>query len=123
MYLYHSSFKEDTLNLSYVIFLCSNFNISPSNNKMILRIYMYLNTLKSSVSCLLVETIIMIVVKTLGFYSVFLGPLFVCFLYPAPPEGGILFYLCQSFRPSKIFFIAFFLATIDGKNLIFGHKL
>ena len=36
---------------------------------------------------------------------------------PAPPkgEGGILFYLC----PSKIFFSA----TIDGRNLIFGHKL
>ena len=36
---------------------------------------------------------------------------------PAPPKGerGILFYLC----PSKIFFSA----TIDGRNLIFGHKL
>jgi hypothetical protein len=28
-----------------------------------------------------------------------------------------------SFRPSKIFFVAFFSATIDGRNLIFGHKL
>jgi len=28
-----------------------------------------------------------------------------------------------SFRPSKKFFIAFFSATIDGRNLIFGHKL
>jgi hypothetical protein len=41
----------------------------------------------------------------------------------APPEGGILFYLCPSFHPSKIFFVAFFSATIDGRNLIFGHKL
>jgi hypothetical protein len=28
-----------------------------------------------------------------------------------------------SFRPSKIFFVTFFSATIDGRNLIFGHKL
>ena len=41
---------------------------------------------------------------------------------PAPPEGGILFYLCPSIRP-KIFFGAFFSAAIDGRNLIFGHKL
>jgi hypothetical protein len=34
-------------------------------------------------------------------------------------EGGIVFYLC----PSKIFFVAFFSATIDGRNLIFDHKL
>ena len=33
--------------------------------------------------------------------------------------GGILFYL----RPFKIFFVEFFSATIDGRNLIFGHKL
>jgi hypothetical protein len=43
--------------------------------------------------------------------------------YMAPPEGGILFYLCPSFHPSKIFFVAFFSASIDGRNLIFGHKL
>jgi hypothetical protein len=51
---------------------------------------------------------------------------FVCFLIiPTLPEGGggILFYLCPSFRPSKIFLVAFFSATIDGRNLIFGHKL
>ena len=54
------------------------------------------------------------------------------FLYPPPViipplhwrgGGGILFYLCLSFRPFKIFFVAFFSATIDGRNLIFGHKL
>jgi hypothetical protein len=28
-----------------------------------------------------------------------------------------------SFRPSKIIFVAFFSATIDGRNLIFGHQL
>ena len=45
-------------------------------------------------------------------------------LYPCSPkgEGGILFYLCPSFRPSKIFFVAFFLVTVDGRNQIFGHK-
>ena len=42
-------------------------------------------------------------------------------LYPRFPkgEGGILFYLC----PSKIFVVAFFSVTVDGRNLIFGHKL
>ena len=50
---------------------------------------------------------------------------------------GILFYLCLSVRPSvrlsvclsvrpslclKTFFVAFFSATTDGRNLIFGHK-
>jgi hypothetical protein len=44
-------------------------------------------------------------------------------LYPhSTREGGILYYLCLSFHPSKIFFIAFISATIDGRNLIFGHK-
>ena len=28
-----------------------------------------------------------------------------------------------SFRSSKIYFVAFFSATVDGRNLIFGHKL
>jgi hypothetical protein len=27
-----------------------------------------------------------------------------------------------SFRSSKIFFVAFFSVTVDGRNLIFGHK-
>ena len=27
-----------------------------------------------------------------------------------------------SFRPSKIFFVALFSVTVDGRNLIFGHK-
>ena len=45
-------------------------------------------------------------------------------LYPCSPkgEGGILFYLCPSFRPSKIFFVTLFSVTVDGRNLIFGHK-
>jgi hypothetical protein len=34
----------------------------------------------------------------------------------------MLFYLCPSVRPSKIFFGAFFSVTVDGRNLIFGHK-
>jgi hypothetical protein len=38
-------------------------------------------------------------------------------------EGGILFYLCPSFRPSKIFFVAFFSITVDGRNLIFSITL
>ena len=37
----------------------------------------------------------------------------------------IMFYqmsVCPSFRPSKIFFVAFFSVTVDGRNLIFCHK-
>ena len=45
------------------------------------------------------------------------------FIPPLPEGGGsILFYLCPSVCPSKIFFIAFFSVTVDGRNLIFGHK-
>ena len=62
---------------------------------------------------------------TFQWHSKVQSPLyFFIFLYPRSPkgEGGILFYLCPSFRPSKIFFVAFFSVTVDGKNLIFGHK-
>ena len=39
-------------------------------------------------------------------------------IIPPFPEGGggILFYLCLSVRPSKIFFVTFFSATIDGQK-------
>ena len=46
---------------------------------------------------------------------------------PAARRGGgytvLSLSVCPSFRPSKIFFVAFFSATINGRNLIFGHKL
>ena len=50
------------------------------------------------------------------------------FYTPAPPEGAYCFTSVRSsvrlsFRPYKICFVAFFSATIDGRNLIFGHKL
>ena len=48
------------------------------------------------------------------------------FIIPPLPEGrwgGILFYVCPSFRPSKIFFIALFSVTVDGRNLIFLYTL
>jgi hypothetical protein len=39
-------------------------------------------------------------------------------LYPAPRRGrGV--YCFTSVRPSKIFFVAFFSVTVDGRNLIF----
>ena len=44
------------------------------------------------------------------------------YVYPNSTGGGILFYLCPSVRP-KIFFVAFFSAAIDSRNLIIGHKL
>ena len=57
--------------------------------------------------------------KILHFYSSF-------YTRSLKGEGGILFYLCPSvrpsFRPSKIFFVTFFSVTVDGRNLIFGHK-
>ena len=55
---------------------------------------------------------------------VLLMKLFLCAYYtPAPPEGVYCFSsVRRSVRP-KIFFVAFFSATIDGRNLIFGHKL
>jgi hypothetical protein len=51
-----------------------------------------------------------------------------CFYTPAPLEGvycftSVLPSVCLSFRPSQYIFVAFFSATIDGRNLIFGHKL
>jgi hypothetical protein len=50
------------------------------------------------------------------------------FIIPPLPEGGggytvLPLSVCPSFRPSKIFFVAFFSVTVDGRNLIFGHKL
>jgi hypothetical protein len=54
--------------------------------------------------------------------------MYVTLVIPLLPEGGggytvLPLSICPSFRPSKIFFVAFFLATIDGRNLILGHKL
>ena len=52
------------------------------------------------------------------------------FSYSYSPEGEGVYCITSvrlsvrpSFRPSKIFFVAFFSATIDGRNPIFGHKL
>jgi hypothetical protein len=47
------------------------------------------------------------------------------FYTPAPQRGRgyTVLPVRLSFRPSKIFFIAFFSVTVDGRNLIFGHKL
>ena len=44
------------------------------------------------------------------------------FIPPLPEGGGGYTVLPLSFRPSKIFFVAFFSVTVDGRNLIFGHK-
>jgi hypothetical protein len=44
---------------------------------------------------------------------------------PAPQRGrGVYCFnsVRPSFRPSKIIFVAFFSVTVDGRNLIFGHK-
>ena len=68
-------------------------------------------------------TMVKQLVKFITFGCESSAPFFV--IIPPLPKGGggILFYLCPSVRPSKIFFVAFFSATIDGRDLIFGHKL
>ena len=44
-------------------------------------------------------------------------------IIPRLPEGGGGYtVLPLSFRLCKIFFVAFFSVTVDGRNLIFGHK-
>jgi hypothetical protein len=62
--------------------------------------------------------------STPGFGPGFNIPYSIYYYTPAPrrERGGILFYLCPSFRPSKIFFVTFFSVNVDGRNLIFGHK-
>ena len=73
-------------------------------------------------------------------YLIFFSRLIVIYYFnffiPPLPEGrggytvlplSVLPSVCPSvrlsFRPSKIFFVAFFSVTVDGRNLIFGHKL
>ena len=50
----------------------------------------------------------------------------IIFIPPLPEGGGgytvLPLFVCPSFRLSKIFFVAFFSVTVDGRNLIFGHK-
>ena len=50
-------------------------------------------------------------------------PILDLIIHPLPEGGGGYTVLPLSVRPSKIFFVTFFSATIDGRNLIFGHKL
>ena len=47
----------------------------------------------------------------------------VAYNYTPAPRRGRGVYCFTSVRPSKIFFVTFFSATIDGRYLIFGHKL
>ena len=87
--------------------------------------YFFLELLEFLLNLVLSEFLSTVLGLLFSKYSVQISS-FVCFLIiPHSPkgEGGILFYLCPSFRPSKIFLVAFFSATIDGRNLIFGHKL
>ena len=55
--------------------------------------------------------------------STHLLPILDLIIPPLPEGGGGYTVLPLSVRPSKIFFVTFFSATIDGRNLIFGHKL
>ena len=54
------------------------------------------------------------------------GPNAVCYDqvndYTPSLRRGSGVYCFTSFRPSKIFFVTFFSLTVDGRNLIFGHK-
>ena len=55
--------------------------------------------------------------------STHLLPILDLIIPPLPEGGGGYTVLPLSVRPSKIFFVTFFSATIGGRNLIFGHKL
>jgi hypothetical protein len=47
---------------------------------------------------------------------------FTSVLIPPLPEGGGGYTVLPLFvSPSKIFFVAFFSVTVNGRNLIFGH--
>ena len=49
--------------------------------------------------------------------------IFCYIIIPPLPEGGGGYTVLPLFVcPSKIFFLAFFSVTVDGRNLIFGHK-
>ena len=58
---------------------------------------------------------------SIGFCDCSDSVVFIVFYTPAPQRGYTV--LPLSICPSKIFFVAFFSATIDDTNLIFGHKL
>ena len=49
--------------------------------------------------------------------------MYVLTFYTPTPRRGRGVYCFTSVCPSKIFFVAFFSVTVDGRNLIFGHKL
>jgi hypothetical protein len=66
-----------------------------------------------------------------GVIALFIPPLpegeegILFFIPPLPKGGGGVYCFTSvrpSFRPSKIFFVAFFSVAVDGRNLIFGHK-
>ena len=61
--------------------------------------------------------------KLIKIRSTRLLPILDLIIPPVPEGGGGYTVLPLSVRPSKIFFVTFFSATIDGRNLVFGHKL
>ena len=57
-----------------------------------------------------------ILITLVNYYTVL--PLFVCPSVLPFVRASVR----PSVRPSNIFFVAFFSVTVDGRNLIFGHK-
>jgi hypothetical protein len=65
-----------------------------------------------------------LIIEHIGYTFVSMVPFKIfIFIPPLPGGGGGYTVLPLSILPSKIFFVAFFSGTIDGRNLIFGHKL
>ena len=65
-----------------------------------------------------------LIIEHIGYTFVSMVPFKIfIFIPPLPGGGGWYTVLPLSILPSKIFFVAFFSGTIDGRNLIFGHKL
>jgi hypothetical protein len=64
--------------------------------------------------------------KSLSNVMTLFNTYFIIIIPPLPEVGGgytvLPLSVCPSFRLSKILFVAFFSVTVDGRNLIFGHK-
>jgi hypothetical protein len=65
----------------------------------------------------------LILIRLAKCWNYFFSSKFCIWLYCVKSEYRWVYCFTSVRRPSKIFFITFFSATIDGKNLIFGHKL
>ena len=87
------------------------------NEKVPMRVHSLLP--KAKIICILIDP----AKRAYSWYQVKIMFSFIFFFFYTPaPQRGRGVYCFTSVRPSKIFFVAFFSVTVDGRNLIFGHK-